>query len=133
MNRDALHAAIAPEWLPWLAAGLLLVLAAAAAEGVVLGLRRGYDWRAFAATLGDLAGRRAVDALGLSLAAPALTWAHEHRIATLAPDSLAHVTLLFVGQEFCYYWHHRAAHRVRWFWASHCVHHSPNELNLAAA
>jgi sterol desaturase/sphingolipid hydroxylase (fatty acid hydroxylase superfamily) len=41
--------------------------------------------------------------------------------------------LLFIGQEFCYYWHHRAAHRVRWFWATHCVHHSPNELTLASA
>jgi sterol desaturase/sphingolipid hydroxylase (fatty acid hydroxylase superfamily) len=41
--------------------------------------------------------------------------------------------LLFIGQEFCYYWYHRAAHRVRWFWAAHAVHHSPNELTLAAA
>jgi sterol desaturase/sphingolipid hydroxylase (fatty acid hydroxylase superfamily) len=28
---------------------------------------------------------------------------------------------------------HRADHRVRWLWATHSVHHSPNELNLAAA
>ena len=41
--------------------------------------------------------------------------------------------LLFFGQEFCYYWYHRASHRVRWFWAHHSVHHSPNELNLSAA
>ena len=41
--------------------------------------------------------------------------------------------MLFVGQEFCYYWYHRAAHRVRWFWCNHSVHHSPNELNLSAA
>jgi sterol desaturase/sphingolipid hydroxylase (fatty acid hydroxylase superfamily) len=41
--------------------------------------------------------------------------------------------LLFFGQEFCYYWYHRAAHRVRWFWGNHAVHHSPNALNLAAA
>ncbi|MEO7009812.1 MAG: sterol desaturase family protein, partial [Caldimonas sp.] len=26
-----------------------------------------------------------------------------------------------------------AAHRVRWFWCNHAVHHSSNELNLAAA
>jgi sterol desaturase/sphingolipid hydroxylase (fatty acid hydroxylase superfamily) len=41
--------------------------------------------------------------------------------------------VLFVGQDFCYYWFHRASHRVRWFWGSHSVHHTPNELNLAAA
>jgi sterol desaturase/sphingolipid hydroxylase (fatty acid hydroxylase superfamily) len=28
---------------------------------------------------------------------------------------------------------HRADHRVRWLWATHSVHHSPNELNLSAA
>ncbi len=38
-----------------------------------------------------------------------------------------------MGQEFCYYWFHRAAHRVRWFWATHAVHHSPNEFNLGIA
>ena len=43
------------------------------------------------------------------------------------------VLALFIGQEFCYYWFHRAAHRVRWFWCNHAVHHSPNELNLSAA
>lgn len=135
MNRDALQSAIAPEWLPWLAAALLLVLAAAVVEGAVLSLRgrRRYDWRAFAATLGDLAGRRTVDALGLSLAAPVLAWAYEHRLATLTLDHAGTVVLLFVGQEFFYYWHHRAAHRVRWFWATHSVHHSPNDLTLAAA
>jgi sterol desaturase/sphingolipid hydroxylase (fatty acid hydroxylase superfamily) len=138
MNRDALRSAIAPEWLPWLIAALGVVLAAAVIEGVVLslrGARRGqpYDWRAFAATLGDVLGRRVIDGLGLSLAAPLLAWAHEHRIATIPLDDAAALALLFVGQEFFYYWHHRAAHRVRWFWATHCVHHTPNELTLAAA
>jgi len=139
MNRDTLRSAIAPEWLPWLSAALLLVLAAALTEGLVRSLRRGghYDWRAFAATFGDVLGRRAVDALtlafGLSLAAPLLAWLYAHRLATLTPDHAGTLALLFVGQEFCYYWHHRAAHRVRWFWATHCVHHSPNELTLASA
>ncbi|WP_341887789.1 sterol desaturase family protein [Variovorax sp. YR752] len=134
MNREALRQSISPEWLPWLSAALLLALGAALAEGVLRSLRRGgYDWRAFAATLGDVAGRRLGDALGLSLAAPLLMLAWQHRITTLVPDSLATVAALFVGQEFCYYWQHRAAHRVRWFWASHCVHHSPNQLTLASA
>ena len=135
MSRDALRAAVGPEWLPWLAAALAVVLIAALAEGVVRSLRarNGYDWRAFAATVGDVLGRRAVDTLGLSLAAPLLSWAYDHRLATLTPSDAGSVALLFAGQEFCYYWHHRASHRVRWFWASHSVHHSPNELTLAAA
>ena len=41
--------------------------------------------------------------------------------------------MLVIGQDFCYYWFHRASHRIRWFWASHSVHHSSNELNLGAS
>jgi len=41
--------------------------------------------------------------------------------------------LLFVGVEFIYYWQHRAGHEVRWFWASHSVHHSVTHYNLSAA
>lgn len=135
MPGATLRTALGPDALPWLAALLVLVIGAAVLEGLVTSfvLRRAYDWRAFAASLGDAAGRRAVDALGLSIAAPVLAWAHAHRLQTLAIDTPLAFALLFVGQEFAYYWYHRAAHRVRWFWATHAVHHSPNELTLAAA
>jgi sterol desaturase/sphingolipid hydroxylase (fatty acid hydroxylase superfamily) len=77
--------------------------------------------------------RRAVDMLGLSLAAPLLLWAWHNRLTTLTLDTPAAFLLLFLGQELCYYGYHRAAHRVRWFWATHAVHHSPNQLTLATA
>lgn len=32
--------------------------------------------------------------------------------------------LTFLGVDFCFYWMHRASHRMRWFWAAHVVHHS---------
>jgi len=135
MVPDTLRQAISPDALPWLIGLLLLVLGAATLEGMVqtFVLGRRYDWRAYAASLGDALGRRAVDALGLSIAAPLLGWAYTHRVQTVALDVPATFALLFVGQEFCYYWYHRAAHRVRWFWATHAVHHTPNELTLAAA
>ncbi|WP_166268724.1 sterol desaturase family protein [Marinobacter caseinilyticus] len=43
------------------------------------------------------------------------------------------VALLFVVQDFFYYWFHRAHHRVRLFWCSHVVHHSSEKLNLSTA
>lgn len=112
-----------------------VVLAAATAEAAYLQYRRkqDYDWKAYFASLADMVGRRLVGLLPYSLAAPVLEWAYQHRLANIALDNAAAVALLFVGQEFCYYWYHRAAHRVRWFWATHAVHHTPNELNLAAA
>jgi sterol desaturase/sphingolipid hydroxylase (fatty acid hydroxylase superfamily) len=135
MGHDTLRQTIGPDALPWLAGLLLLVVGAATLEGVVQSfvLRRHYDWCAYAASLLDAIGRRAVDALGLSIATPLVAWAYAHRVQTIALDVPAAFALLFVGQEFCYYWYHRAAHRVRWFWANHAVHHSPNELTLAAA
>ena len=41
--------------------------------------------------------------------------------------------LLFFADDFSYYWFHRTAHNVGWFWASHVVHHSSQHYNLAAA
>jgi sterol desaturase/sphingolipid hydroxylase (fatty acid hydroxylase superfamily) len=115
---------------------LPIVLAASLIEGLVLMRRqRGcYDWKATGVSLLDLTGREFLaTALPLSLAAPVFSFAWDHRVATVSLTSGWAFVGLFLGQEFCYYWYHRAAHRVRWFWASHVVHHSPNELNLAAA
>ncbi len=39
----------------------------------------------------------------------------------------------FIADDFIYYWSHRAAHRVRWFWAEHVVHHSSQHYNLSTA
>ena len=135
MSPDVARLAFGPDALHWLGAALLVVLGAALLEGLVQTFvrRQPYDWRACAASLADALGRRAVDAFGLSLAAPLFAWAFEHRLQTLALNTAAAIALLFVGQEICYYWYHRAAHRVRWFWVTHAVHHSPNELTLAAA
>jgi sterol desaturase/sphingolipid hydroxylase (fatty acid hydroxylase superfamily) len=41
--------------------------------------------------------------------------------------------LLFLGEEFAYYWSHRAGHEIRWMWASHVVHHTPEHIHFASA
>ena len=41
--------------------------------------------------------------------------------------------LCFVLDDLAYYGFHRAAHRVRWFWASHVNHHSSQHYNLSTA
>jgi sterol desaturase/sphingolipid hydroxylase (fatty acid hydroxylase superfamily) len=103
-------------------------------EAVVLARRQHYDWRAFGASAFNLVGRIAVSiALPLSIATPFIAWAVTHRVSSFTLDGPLALLILFIGQEFCYYWYHRAAHRVRWFWCNHSVHHSPNELNLSAA
>ncbi|MDF2389250.1 sterol desaturase family protein, partial [Nostoc ellipsosporum NOK] len=39
----------------------------------------------------------------------------------------------FVLDDLAYYVFHRSAHRVRWFWASHVIHHSSQHYNLSTA
>lgn len=112
-----------------------IVLVASLIEGFVLARKQPgqYDWQAMGISLLDLIGRQLLRFLPLSLAAPVFAFVWNHRVATLALDNIWDCVLLFTGQEFCYYWYHRTSHRVRWFWATHAVHHSSNQLNLSAA
>ena len=41
--------------------------------------------------------------------------------------------LCFIVDDLAYYAFHRSAHRVRWFWASHVIHHSSQHYNLSTA
>jgi sterol desaturase/sphingolipid hydroxylase (fatty acid hydroxylase superfamily) len=41
--------------------------------------------------------------------------------------------IAFIADDFFYYWSHRWAHTVRWFWADHVVHHSSQHYNLTTA
>ena len=95
--------------------------------------RRPTDLRGVAASLADAFVRRGADLLGLGALAPLPVLAQAHRLATIRMDSVAAWLGLYLLVEFVYYWHHRLTHRVRWFWATHSVHHSSNELTLASA
>ena len=113
------------------------VIVLATLEGLVLTFvaKRTYDWRSYAASATDALVREYLiyAFVPLSLAGPLIGLAWQYRLTTVPLGGLASFAVLFVGQEFCYYWYHRAAHRVRWFWATHAVHHSPNEFNLGIA
>lgn len=57
----------------------------------------------------------------------------EHRLLDVSSSSpLAWIAIL-VGVDFCYYWFHRASHRVNLAWATHAPHHSSEDYNLAVA
>lgn len=38
-----------------------------------------------------------------------------------------------LAQDFVYFYKHYAAHRIRWFWSAHVVHHSSEHYNLSTA
>ena len=120
------------KFLLFVAAPTVLMLSLL--EAVVLSRIQRYDWRALGVSLFDYALRIAVTLfVPLTIAAPLIGWVIQHRLTTIPVDNLGAVLLLFISLEFFYYWLHRAGHRVRWFWGNHSVHHSPNQLNLAAS
>jgi len=41
--------------------------------------------------------------------------------------------IALIAWDFSFYWYHRSAHSVNWFWASHSVHHSSEQYNLSVA
>jgi sterol desaturase/sphingolipid hydroxylase (fatty acid hydroxylase superfamily) len=114
---------------------LPLVLGSALIEGLWLSRTRGkgYNWKEWATSLGDVAVRRLLAFAPFGILAPVYFWAYDRRLFTLSADSAGGVLLLFVSLEFFYYWFHRASHTIRWFWNAHSVHHSPNSFTLATA
>ena len=120
------------KFLLFVAAPAVLLLSLL--EAVVLSRHQHYDWRAFGVSFFDFVLRIAVALfLPLTIAAPLISWVTQHRLTTIPLDNWGAALLLFFALEFFYYWLHRAGHRVRWFWGNHSVHHSPNQLNLAAS
>jgi sterol desaturase/sphingolipid hydroxylase (fatty acid hydroxylase superfamily) len=129
---------VMPTLLTILKYANLLVLVASLAEALVLVVRRGlrdYDWKAAGVSITDFLVREYPLRWLLPLAfwTDAMDWFWRHRLWTLPMNHWSGWLACFIGQEFCYYWYHRAAHRTRWFWCNHAVHHAPNQLNLCAA
>ena len=61
------------------------------------------------------------------------TFLYKFRIFTLDYKTWWFWVLLFFADDFSYYWFHRASHHINYFWASHVVHHTSTNYNLAAA
>ncbi len=122
-----------PRYFLWLP---IVVVTASLIEAVWMHFRQpnSYDWRAFGVSLLDLIVRNGQRFLlpGL-VVSPVGLWLWEHRLFTVTLSGFWAFAFLFIGQEFCYYWYHRASHRVRLMWCTHAVHHSSNQLTLAAA
>ncbi|WP_130617129.1 sterol desaturase family protein [Dyella amyloliquefaciens] len=61
-------------------------------------------------------------------------WCVEHvAIFSLSPTSLWVWVSALLFYDFCYYWLHRAGHKVNIFWAAHVVHHQSEDYNLSTA
>jgi len=94
---------------------------------------RSYPWREMWASIGVYLLRLPVRVLRPLTVLPLAFLVWSHRIATVPLDTVWGWVAAFVGVEMAYYWMHRASHEVRWLWASHVVHHTPEHIHLASA
>ena len=62
----------------------------------------------------------------------ALLWVYQFRFFTFGFQWWVGL-IVFVIDDLRYYWYHRIAHRARWVWAEHIVHHSSQHYNLSTA
>ncbi len=60
-----------------------------------------------------------------------LTWLQLEFAVQKLPVTWWYWLLLFLADDFCFYWFHRASHKLGLLWMSHVVHHSSNEFNLS--
>jgi len=61
-----------------------------------------------------------------------LLYLHEYRIFDLGFQWWV-FAICFFAEDLSFYWSHRLSHEVRWFWASHVIHHSSQHYNLGTA
>jgi sterol desaturase/sphingolipid hydroxylase (fatty acid hydroxylase superfamily) len=60
------------------------------------------------------------------------TFLYEYRLLEIPMVWWGFIALL-LADDFSYYWFHRTSHKMRYFWASHVVHHSSQHYNLSTA
>jgi len=95
--------------------------------------KRAYPWREMVTSLGMYVLRVPARLLTPLIVGPVALFLWSHRLTTIPLDTAWGLALLFLGEEFAYYWMHRAGHEIRWMWASHVVHHTPEHIHLASA
>lgn len=90
-----------------------------------------YSWRETRLSVGVAIGHFISGILFKIIPLTVYAWVWNFRIETIEFTQFTDYVWLFLGIEFCYYWYHRSTHRIRWFWATHLVHHTPEYFNLS--
>ena len=68
----------------------------------------------------------------IAIVVPAFHWLYQYRVTTVTTSPLS-IFVLFLLVDFCFYLFHLAAHRVRFLWGVHEVHHASECFNFTVA
>lgn len=132
MNSTKLSAVVCMPDLIQLAIPAFLLLLTVEIVCDALMRRDLYEIKDTAASLTMGIGNVMVGVAAKAIAFAAFTAVHRFAIFNIGYQWWAWL-LLFVADDFTYYWFHRTSHECRLFWASHVIHHSSQRYNLATA
>lgn len=71
-----------------------------------------------------------IDVLMRGITLFVLLFFFDYRLINWETHSWLYWTMLFLAEDFIFYWIHRIDHVVRFFWAIHVTHHSSDKYNL---
>ncbi|MGB0919933.1 MAG: sterol desaturase family protein [Alphaproteobacteria bacterium] len=92
-----------------------------------------YEAKDAAASLAMGMGNVVIGALTAGFVGAIYFALYDMRLFDIPVDYSWVFVLAFIGDDFAYYWFHRFSHELRYFWASHVVHHSSQHYNLTTA
>ena len=108
------------------------LLLLALAETVYLIKEKKHDQKDMLSSFALLAGTLPVSLITTGVIASTYNIIYQFHIFNIPVNSWWCWVILFISDDFSYYWYHRASHQVRFLWASHMVHHSSEKFNLTS-
>lgn len=91
--------------------------------------RKLYSWKDTAANLYLMLINSLIDLLFRVIYVGILAHVFQYRLFEFMHPAVYWI-LLFLAEDFLYYWLHRFDHEVRFFWAVHVTHHSSEHMNF---
>ena len=98
----------------------------------IYGNRESYTKKDTFASLSMGIGSIGTSLITKGLKSGVFTFLYEYRLIEI-PMVWWGIIALLLADDFSYYWFHRMSHKMRYFWASHVVHHSSQHYNLSTA
>ena len=91
-----------------------------------------YEFKDSAACITMGLGSVVIGLLTKTIAFLVFLWIYQFRIFEI-PSTWWMWGLLLLADDFTFYWYHRMAHEIRFFWAAHVQHHSSENMNFSVA
>ena len=91
--------------------------------------RKLYNWRDTATNVYLMLANALIDLTFRAFYVGVFIFVYEHRLFDFS-SPVVYWILLFLCEDFLYYWLHRFDHEIRLFWAVHVTHHSSENYNF---